>query len=129
MFTWSFDLFRAHSLLQISRTVGNFLNVFVSYYLCLQIMDDIPMHNHAAEGEMHPFKSINNQQTGRHQEPDRGEQEESTDPPLAPTMEADPAAKTGEQSALKSCLASDFHVPKNKRKRGERKAGSAGWNR
>ncbi|RVW88627.1 hypothetical protein CK203_033096 [Vitis vinifera] len=74
----------AHSLLQISRTVGNFLNVFVSYYLCLQIMDDIPMHNHAAEGEMHPFKSINNQQTGRHQEPDRGEQEESTDPPLAP---------------------------------------------
>lgn len=96
---------------------------------CEDIMDDIPMHNHAAEGEMHPFKSINNQQTGRHQEPDRGEQEESTDPPLAPAMEADPAAKTGEQSALKSCLASDFHVPKNKRKRGERKAGSAGWNR
>lgn len=91
-------------------------------------MDDILMHNHAIEGEMQQFKSINNQQAGIHDELDRGEQGESTDPP-APAMEADPAEKSGDQSTLKSCLASDLHVPKNKRKRGERKAGSAGWNR
>ena len=92
-------------------------------------MDDISIHNHPAEGEIYPFKSINDQQTGRHQEPDRGEQGESTDPPPTPATEPEPVAKTGEQPTLKSCLASDFHVPKNKRKRGERKAGSAGWNR
>lgn len=33
-----------------------------------------------------------------------------------------------EKSTLNSCLTSDVQVPKNKRKRGERKAGPGGWN-
>lgn len=34
-----------------------------------------------------------------------------------------------EKSSLRSCINSDVNFPKNKRKRGERKAGSSAWNK
>ena len=67
-----------------------------------------------------------------HQEPEIGEQEESTNLSLIPTSEpltVEKSVGSQEQSTLKSCLASDVQFPRNKRKRGERKAGSVGWNK
>lgn len=58
--------------------------------------------------------------------------EEESFNPAPPASEANAAGKAStaqEQSTLKSRLASEIHFPKNKRKRGERKAGSGGWNR
>lgn len=60
------------------------------------------------------------------------EEDKSTIPPPLPTPEPNPVSKTmGSQhsSTLRSCLASDINFPKNKRKRGDRKAGSVGWNK
>lgn len=51
---------------------------------------------------------------------------------LATQPEPDPRGKalmSEEQSALKKCLASDINFPRNKRKRGERKAGPGSWNK
>ncbi|KAF2300350.1 hypothetical protein GH714_012280 [Hevea brasiliensis] len=82
--------------------------------------------------ETHPFIGTNNQLLEKHHEPDKGEEGESTNPCSISTTEPDPMAKTivsQGQSTLKSCLASDFQFPKNKRKRGERKAGSGGWSK
>lgn len=51
---------------------------------------------------------------------DEEEEEESTHPGIAIGQE---------QSGMVSSLASGFQIPKNKRKRGERKAGTANWSR
>ncbi|KAK9287756.1 hypothetical protein L1049_016196 [Liquidambar formosana] len=99
---------------------------------CEDIVDNILIHNEAAEVEGNSCRKISNQSVEKYQETKRGEQEESTNPPPLPVPEPDPVAKTvvpQEQSALKSSLVSEFHIPKNKRKRGERKAGSGGWSR
>ena len=61
---------------------------------------------------------------------EKGEQGESADPAAITTTESSIPAKSAmsqDQSALRSCLNNDVHFPKNKRKRGERKAGSGGW--
>lgn len=96
---------------------------------------------------------IGNQATEMHQEPEIGEQE-STNLPLIPKSEPltvplipkseplivplipksepltlEKSVGPQEQSTLKTCLASDVNFPKNKRKRGERKAGSVGWSK
>lgn len=99
------------------------------YYLHLQILDNVLIHNQTAEVERHTFQKISDQPT-EHQELKRGEQEASSNPSPVPASEPDLEAKSivpHEQSTLKTSLASDFHFPKNKRKRGERKAGSGGW--
>ncbi|CAK9167768.1 unnamed protein product, partial [Ilex paraguariensis] len=66
-----------------------------------------------------------------HQDLEDSGEEESTNP-LLPSSELDPVSKSDTsqgQSTLKSCLASEFRFPKNKRKRGHRRAGSGGWSR
>ncbi|KAA8527245.1 hypothetical protein F0562_034658 [Nyssa sinensis] len=99
---------------------------------CEDIVDNVLIHNQAAEVERYTFKNRCNQPMEKHQEPETSGQEESTNPSVIPALEPDSVAKTAtpsEQSTLKSCLASGIHFPKNKRKRGERKAGSGGWSR
>lgn len=95
-------------------------------------MDNVLIHNGAADGERHTFMGTSIQLIEKHHEPEKGEEGESTNPCPIPTSEPDPMTKTmvpEGQSNLKSCLASDFQVPRNKRKRGERKAGSVGWSK
>lgn len=86
----------------------------------MQIVDSVLVHSEPAEAERHTFPEI-------------GDQEESTTPSLIPKSEPLSAEKSvgpPEPSTLKSCLASsDVHFPRNKRKRGERKAGSGIWSR
>ncbi|KAK4566380.1 hypothetical protein RGQ29_002579 [Quercus rubra] len=120
---------------------------------CEDIVDSVLVHNEAAEAERHSLKMIGNQATEMHQEPEIGEQE-STNLPLIPKSEpltvplipkseplivplipksepltVEKSVGPQEQSTLKTCLASDVNFPKNKRKRGERKAGSVGWSK
>ncbi|KAK4421999.1 hypothetical protein Salat_2150600 [Sesamum alatum] len=96
-----------------------------------KIVDNILIHNEAAEVEGSTFKYGHNQSAEKTQEAENGGEEESNNAvilALEPDMAAKPFA-TPEQSTLKSCLASEIHFPKNKRKRGERKAGSGNWSR
>nr|POF23508.1 hypothetical protein CFP56_40082 [Quercus suber] len=120
---------------------------------CEDIVDSVLVHTEAAEAERHTFKIIGNQATEMQQEPEIGEQE-STNLPLIPKSEpltvplipkseplivplipksepltVEKSVGPQEQSTLKTCLASDVNFPKNKRKRGERKAGSVGWSK
>ncbi|KAJ9178287.1 hypothetical protein P3X46_010184 [Hevea brasiliensis] len=98
---------------------------------CEDIVDNVLTHTESTKGERDTFIGTDNQLLEKHHEQEKGE-EESTNPCPVTTLEPDPTAKTTfseEQSTLKSCLASDFQFPKNKRKRGERKAGSGGWNK
>ncbi|KAK7822898.1 hypothetical protein CFP56_036012 [Quercus suber] len=115
--------------------VGNILDK-------VMIVDSVLVHAEAAEAERHTFKIIGNQATEMQQEPEIGEQE-STNLPLIPKSEplivplipksepltVEKSVGPQEQSTLKTCLASDVNFPKNKRKRGERKAGSVGWSK
>ncbi|XP_061945166.1 uncharacterized protein LOC133669145 [Populus nigra] len=96
------------------------------------IVDNVLIQNQAAEGEQDTFMATNVQLIEKHHEPERGEEGESSDPFLTPKSEPDSMEKnmgSQGQSVLKSCLASDLQIPRNKRKRGERKAGSGGWNK
>lgn len=109
---------------------------------CENIVDSVLVHTEAAEAERHTFKIIGNQATEMQREPEIGEQE-STNLPLIPKSEplivplipksepltVEKSIGPQEQSTLKTCLASDVNFPKNKRKRGERKAGSVGWSK
>ncbi|KAK2380485.1 hypothetical protein P8452_36716 [Trifolium repens] len=49
--------------------------------------------------------------------------------PMLDTNIAPTTSASQEQSALKACMNKDISFPKNKRKRGERKAGSGAWNK
>ncbi|XP_057957251.1 uncharacterized protein LOC131150512 [Malania oleifera] len=112
---------------------------------CEDMVDDVLIHNEAPDGEQHmvlkgeqhtapegeqqTVENTSNQLIDKHQEQGTSEQEESTAPvsaskPVALAM----AVMPEQQSTLKLCLASELHFPKNKRKRGERRAGSGGWN-
>ncbi|EYU36689.1 hypothetical protein MIMGU_mgv1a006787mg [Erythranthe guttata] len=97
-----------------------------------KIVDNILIQNEAAsEVEGSIFKYSHNQSAEKILEAENsgGEEESNTNNAVEP---ADVAAKgfaTTDQSVLKSCLSSEIHFPKNKRKRGERKAGSANWSR
>lgn len=96
------------------------------------IVDNVLIQNQAAEVEQDTFMATNVQLIEKHHEPERGEEGESSDPFLTPKPEPDPMEKnmgSQGQPVLKSCLASDLQIPRNKRKRGERKAGSGGWNK
>ncbi|GER34159.1 hypothetical protein STAS_10345 [Striga asiatica] len=65
------------------------------------------------------------------QDAENSGEEENNDSMLL-ASEADMASKgvaTAEHSTLKSCLSTVIHFPKNKRKRGERKAASSNWSR
>ncbi|KAJ0093104.1 hypothetical protein Patl1_26757 [Pistacia atlantica] len=100
---------------------------------CEDILDNILIQNDGTEGDHHTFLRTGNQSIEKHQDLEKGEGGESTNPSQVPTPEPDPVAKSAvsqDQSTLKSCLASDFQFPRNKRKRGERKAGPGiSWNR
>ena len=89
-------------------------------------------HYQAAEVERHTPEKIHEQTTEKHHEPEGSGQEESSNPSPIRVLEPDlvPITSTHqEQSRLTSSLASEINFPKSKRKRGERKAGSGGWNR
>ncbi|CAK9172326.1 unnamed protein product [Ilex paraguariensis] len=99
--------------------------------LSAAILDNIFIHNQAAELELHIFEKNQKQAMENHQDLEDSGEEESTNP-LLPSSELDPVSKSDTsqgQSTLKSCLASEFRFPKNKRKRGHRRAGSGGWSR
>ncbi|PIN01816.1 hypothetical protein CDL12_14762 [Handroanthus impetiginosus] len=95
-----------------------------------KIVDNILIQNETADqAEGSTFKYSNNQWPEKTQEAEHSG-EETNNASLA--LEPNVVAKAGadpEQSALKSCLAPEIHFPKNKRKRGERKAGSGNWSR
>lgn len=90
------------------------------------------IHNEVAEAERNTQSRIVAQPVEKHQEPEKGKQGEGTSLSSVPTKQPDPMGKaliSQEQSALKKCLASDINFPRNKRKRGERKAGPGSWNK
>lgn len=94
---------------------------------CEDILDNILIHNQVAEAETHTLINSNTQH-----EPEKIGEEESTINPVLPTLEPDNLPKNAnsqEHATPKPHLASDFHFPKNKRKRGERKAGMGNWSR
>uniref|UniRef100_A0A2P2JAL7 Uncharacterized protein LOC105628261 n=1 Tax=Rhizophora mucronata TaxID=61149 RepID=A0A2P2JAL7_RHIMU len=122
----------------IESTVGLLSAADVSFHnpeigdSCENIVDNVLIHNEAVDGGRDIFLGMNNQLIEKHLELEQGEEGEGTDPCPIPASEPDPMAKTMEpqkQSTLKSCLASDFQFPRNKRKRGERKAGTGSWSK
>lgn len=74
-------------------------------------MDNLFIHNQAVEAEMHTLGNVSNSISTHTIE--KSNQESS----LALL----------DQSTLASYLTSEFHFPKRKRKRGERKACSSNW--
>lgn len=89
-------------------------------------MDNILASNETAEVEGSTVKDVHNQSA------ENSGEDESNNVAMSLVPDFDGVAKTGisqEHSALTSCLSSDVHFPKNKRKRGERKAGAGNWNR
>ncbi|KAK9932177.1 hypothetical protein M0R45_019425 [Rubus argutus] len=80
------------------------------------IVDDVLIHNAAAEGEKQSFQKISEQPKEKHQQqPENGKQEEGPCPTPSSTVE--------------SCLGLDVNFPRNKRKRGERRTGSDVWSK
>ncbi|GKV36202.1 hypothetical protein SLEP1_g44357 [Rubroshorea leprosula] len=122
----------------IESTVGLLSSADVTFHqaqigdLCEDIVDNVLIHNEGVHhGDTNTFVTTNNQSVEKLREPENVEHGKTTVPSLL-TSEPDPVAKTTmsqEQSTLRTCLASDINFPKNKRKRGERKAGSGGWNK
>jgi len=63
---------------------------------------------------------------------EKGEGEENVNVVSIPMSDINTATNSRvaqEQSSLKPCMYSDVNIPKNKRKRGERKACSGGWSK
>ncbi|KAK9130972.1 hypothetical protein Sjap_011459 [Stephania japonica] len=97
---------------------------------CENLADDVLIHNQAAEKELQHFEKIDSLLIEKPQISVKEEHEEVLLPTSAPNSELVPnqeIIQTLEQSVLKPCLDSEFHVPKTKRKRGERKAGAGTW--
>ncbi|OVA07719.1 hypothetical protein BVC80_1827g89 [Macleaya cordata] len=96
---------------------------------CKDLVDNVIINNHAAEKELHSFEKVSTLPTKVKEE----QEEKNIVTPLvaaAPEPEQ-PAQETivpKEESVMKLTLCSEIHVPKNKRKRGERKPGSGAWN-
>ena len=104
------------------------------YFLTLifQIVDNILIHNESVGMEIQTFKQTHIASADKHQDAEISGEEESTNPTFPALEDLDKETEPAisqEQSTLKSCLATEIHFPKNKRKRGERKAGSGGWSR
>ncbi|XP_010257268.1 PREDICTED: uncharacterized protein LOC104597440 isoform X2 [Nelumbo nucifera] len=94
---------------------------------CEDIGDHVLIHNQVTQEDLHNFE-VTIQPPEKLQEQVKEEEKESMIP-LLPAKEPELASKTStqDQLTLNSCLASEFQVPKNKRKRGERKASSGSW--
>ncbi|KAL6573442.1 hypothetical protein OROHE_001901 [Orobanche hederae] len=88
-----------------------------------RIVDNMLIQNEAADIEGSTLKNT--------QDAENSGEEESNNPMLSAleTAIVSKGVATTEQSVLKSSLSSEIHFPKNKRKRGERKAGSGNWTR
>ncbi|KAL6578180.1 hypothetical protein OROMI_010508 [Orobanche minor] len=88
-----------------------------------RIVDNMLIQNEAADIEGSTLKNT--------QDAENSGEEESNNPMLSAleTAIVSKGVATPEQSVLKSSLSSEIHFPKNKRKRGERKAGSGNWTR
>ncbi|KAI4324365.1 hypothetical protein L6164_023911 [Bauhinia variegata] len=98
---------------------------------CENMVDNL-MHNEVADTEDHNLRSTSQQRTEKHNHREKGEQEENAHPGPGPASDSSIGGKctvSQEQSTLKSCLYGDVNFPKNKRKRGERKASSGGWSK
>lgn len=99
---------------------------------CEDMVDNILIHE-VAKTEEHTFKSATHHPIEKLQDVEKGEAEVTLDPASNPMSDFNVAASSAmvsqEQSTLKSCLYRDVNVPTNKRKRGERKAGSGGWSK
>ncbi|KAL5574745.1 hypothetical protein UlMin_016444 [Ulmus minor] len=92
------------------------------------ILDNVLTRDEAAEEEKQTLEGISTKPQENNQETGIGGQE-STNPCPTPSS-ADSSSRTSapqEQPSLKSSLASDENFPRNKRKRGERKAGPSVW--
>ncbi|CAI9108560.1 OLC1v1008190C2 [Oldenlandia corymbosa var. corymbosa] len=122
----------------IESTVGLLSSVDVTQHQahitdsCEKIVDNIFIHNEAAEMELRTFKQPHIESMENHQDADGSGDEESTNPVLPVKEEVDKDVTHDihkEDLTLKSGLVSEIQVPKNKRKRGERKGGSGGWSR
>lgn len=90
------------------------------------------IHNEVAEAERNTRSRIVVQPVEKHREPEKSKLGEGTSLNSIPTTQSDPVGKAvvcEKQSTLKKCLASDINFPRNKRKRGERKAGPGSWNK
>ncbi|KAL6527152.1 hypothetical protein OROGR_016242 [Orobanche gracilis] len=88
-----------------------------------RIVDNMLIQNETADIEGSILKNT--------QDAENSGGEESNSPMLSAleTAIVSEGVATTEQSVLKSSLSSEIHFPKNKRKRGERKAGSGNWTR
>ncbi|OMO72773.1 hypothetical protein CCACVL1_17602 [Corchorus capsularis] len=96
---------------------------------CEDIVENVLIQN---EGNTGVLLRTNSQPIKQHNQPEKGEEGDSTNRSTIPISEPNHATKSmvsQEQSTLRSCLASDICFPRNKRKRGERKAGSGGWSK
>ncbi|KAK9157775.1 hypothetical protein Scep_004349 [Stephania cephalantha] len=94
------------------------------------LADDVLIHNQAAEKELQQFEKIGSLLIEKPQVSVKEEHDMVLLPTSAPNPEFVPNREinqTHEQSVLKFCLDSEFHVPKTKRKRGERKACAGTW--
>ncbi|KAJ1382449.1 hypothetical protein SESBI_44226 [Sesbania bispinosa] len=98
---------------------------------CEAMVDNVLIHE-VAETEDHTLKSGSHYPIEKLQDMDKSEVEESLHPVSVPMSDFNTetnSAVSQEQCALKSCISKDVNFPKNKRKRGERKAGSGGWSK
>lgn len=94
-----------------------------------KIVDNIFIQNEAAEVEGSAFKYSHNQSADKGQDVEHSGGEEESNKASLSALEPEMVAATPQQATLNSCLTSQIHFPKNKRKRGERKAGSGNWSR
>jgi len=89
------------------------------------MVDNVLIHE-VAETDEHTFKSVSHLQNW-----EKGEGEENLNLVSVPMSDINTATHTTvpqEQSAMKPYVYNDVNIPKNKRKRGERKACS-GWSK
>ncbi|KAL2663821.1 hypothetical protein AAZX31_02G131900 [Glycine max] len=98
---------------------------------CEDMVDNVLIHE-VAETDEHTFASHYPMERLQDVEKDE-EGEESPNPVPIPLSDINTAttnpAVSEEQSTIKSCMYRDGNIPKNKRKRGERKACSGGWSK
>ncbi|CAI9770922.1 unnamed protein product [Fraxinus pennsylvanica] len=120
----------------IESTVGLLSSVDVTQHQAQvgdsseRIVDNI-LHNEGVEVEGPASENNHGESAEKSQDGENSEKEDSNNAAL-PELDTDAGGETSvsqEQSILKSRLASEIHFPKNKRKRGERKAGTGNWSR
>lgn len=95
------------------------------------MVDNVLIHE-VAETDEHKFRSATHHPMEKPQDVEKGEREENLNLVSVPMSDINTATNTAvsqEKSTLKSCMYSDVNIPKNKRKRGERKACSGGWSK